>query len=217
QGQGTVRPHRAVQDRAGKDRRRSEKTTATQTAQTLTCTAGIASVISSGARARASRDCQRCPGAPPRFRSGCCFPVIYFVGNISFVPAATPDRKPRMETPRLIHAVNTAWAESTPNRRFGSGSGEIDVVWDCAGTGSHHRGGTCAIGAGRGAAGYGGLPRRLFAGNDRGENQRTAALSGGRSGPRRPLSGRRRQGRQAVGRRDTDCRQIPQPGVVAAG
>ena len=62
-----------------------------------------------------------------------------------------------------------------------------------------------------------GIPRRLFAGHDRGEDQRAPALSDRRSGSRGPLSRRRRQGRQAMGGHHADRRQVSRIRLVAAG
>ena len=178
------------------------------------------------ARGRAtSRDRQGRPLRPARFPPSVVFKSFTLFRNISFVPLIATSPGPGVETAWLRHAVKNAWARPAILHGFGrfdgpargaEQSGEIDVVEDCGGAGSHHRGGGPVVDGGRGAAGNGRFPRRLFAGHDRGEDQRAPALSRRRSGPRGALSRRRRPGRQAVGRHHPDRRQVPQSGLVAA-
>jgi hypothetical protein len=44
------------------------------------------------------------------FPDECCFQVIYFVSDISFVARSESAAKPRIETCWLTHAVKNAWA-----------------------------------------------------------------------------------------------------------
>ena len=55
-----------------------------------------------------SRSCQWWASLPDHFAAMCCFPVIYFISNIFFVPPSETSLEAGLETIRLMRATNNA-------------------------------------------------------------------------------------------------------------
>ena len=163
-----------------------------------------------------------------RFRPSVVFRSFTLIRTFPFFPRSKRVSQAGVETIRLTHAVKNTWARQRPGfsqawqgiegpgRRRAKVERSMSMRIAVALAATIGAGVADDVG-GAGAAGNGRHSRRLLAGHDRGEDQRTPALSHPRFRPRHALSGRRRQGRQAVGRHHQDRRQVSQPGLVAAG